>query len=83
MLGRMIDDRVRRMGNFGGQSEARMLLFATLVMADELHEAHRNLPAPGTETGDTDREKQAIRLTALAERLEKLASHLETGAIHP
>lgn len=47
MLGRMIDDRVRRMGNVATQGEARMLLFASLMLADELHEAHsRPAPAP-------------------------------------
>ena len=81
MLGRMIDERVRRLGNFAGQSEARMVLFGALVMADELHEAHRNLPAPGP---GADPQAQAdasaalaARLAALADRIEKLATHLE------
>jgi cell division protein ZapA len=47
MLGRMIDDRVRRLGNIATQGEARMLLFAALMLADELHEVHsRPAPAP-------------------------------------
>ncbi len=47
MLGRMIDERAKRIG--GAQSEARTLLFAALMLADELHDAHRGAPvAPAT-----------------------------------
>ena len=37
-LGRMIDDKLRAMGGAGGQSESRMMLFAALLLADEIHE---------------------------------------------
>ena len=38
LLGRRIDEKLRAMGGAGGQSESRMLLFAALLLADEIHE---------------------------------------------
>ena len=38
MLGRTIDGKLHGMPNLAGQSEARTLLFAALLLADELHE---------------------------------------------
>ncbi|MDE2563805.1 MAG: cell division protein ZapA [Sphingomonadales bacterium] len=74
MLGRMIDDRLRAMGaSAAGQSEARMLLFAALVLADDLHEAQKGGAAHPPE----DASAIAGRIGALADRIEKLASHLE------
>lgn len=65
-LGAMIDARVRQMEGLATQGEARMLLFAALLLADDLHEA-RNRPA------------EAGLLDAVADRLENLAARLETG----
>lgn len=88
MLGRMIDDRARRIG--GGQSEPRMLLFSALMLADELHEAHRQapvevpavseVPSPAS-LAENDAETVA-RVLQLAERIEKLALALEEGALN-
>ncbi|ABD26410.1 conserved hypothetical protein [Novosphingobium aromaticivorans DSM 12444] len=80
MLGRMIDDRARRMG--GAQSETRMLLFAALMLADELHEAHRQAPAPQpviepVPAPPAIKEETVARVHLLAERIEKLALALE------
>ncbi|HQS70801.1 MAG: hypothetical protein B7Y36_02775 [Novosphingobium sp. 28-62-57] len=86
MLGRMIDERARNVGR--GQSETRTLLFAALMLADELHDAHRNAPAATAEpvvesTGDAPlADDQTVdRVIALAERLEKLAIALEQGPV--
>lgn len=66
-LGRMIADKVEEMG--GAHNEPRQLLFAALLLADELHEArNRTPPAPAIEPE---------RLEALATRLENCASALE------
>lgn len=79
MLGRMVDERAQKIGS--GQGEARMLLFAGLMLADELHEAHRNAPAPAATNSGQDRaDAAAERIGKLAERLEKLASALEEAA---
>ena len=82
MLGRMIDDRVRRLGNIATQGEARMLLFAALMLADELHEVHsRPAPAPppppppAHEPASLPPELVA-RVGKLVERVENLAQKL-------
>lgn len=89
MLGRMVDERARRIGS--GQGEARMLLFAGLMLADELHEAHRQAPtappiqnAPiGDDRAEVEARAEAIatRIAGLAQRLENLAAALEDGAV--
>lgn len=77
MLGRMIDDRVRRMGNVATQGEARMLLFASLMLADELHEAHsRPAPAPQPGPPAAPSPELVARVARLAERVENLAHKL-------
>ena len=80
MLGRMIAERAQRAGGGAGQSEPRMLLFAALMLADELHEAHRNAapPAPPVETRPAA--EVIARIETLAARVEKLAAHLEEPA---
>lgn len=80
MLGRMIAERVTRGGGSPGQSEPRMLLFAALMLADELHDAHRQAPAPQAEmpAGEARPAAEVIaRIENLAARVEKLAAHLE------
>jgi cell division protein ZapA len=84
MLGRMIDERAGKVSAGPGQSESRMLLFAALLLADELHDAHRQAPPPPPETPAADAEEAgrtaaevAARIEALANRVEKLAAHLE------
>jgi len=69
-LGKIIDSKVTESG-LAGQSEARMLLFAALLLADENHDlagkvASSHLPDALDE-----------RLALLAERLENLAALLE------
>lgn len=84
MLGRMIDERARRIGAHT-QSEPRMLLFAALVLADELHEAHDAAPPPPpapepvSPPAPPPGASAAImaRIEAIAARVEKLALHLE------
>lgn len=83
-LGQVIDRKVHALGASAGQNEVRMLLYAALVLADELHEVTANAPqaAPSSPlpaaAGD-----QSAQLERIAERLENLASRLETGASIP
>ena len=71
-LGAMIAAKIGTMGDAASQSESRMLLFAALLLADELHEATvRASPAP------LQSSQSAERLNAIAERLENLADGLE------
>ncbi|HEX8623248.1 MAG TPA: cell division protein ZapA [Allosphingosinicella sp.] len=59
----------------GSLSEARQLLFASLLLADELKE-HRSGQAPAAEPDPA----LADALERLAERVESLAEQLERGA---
>lgn len=72
-LGRTIDAKLQAMGGMAGQSESRALLFAALLLADELHEAKRSAapPSPSELGGDPD------LLEAIATRLENVAQLLE------
>ena len=72
-LGRTIDAKLAEMGEQTGLSESRMLLFAALLLADELHEVRQadrgSQPAMSEQAGR--------RLAGIAERLENLAARLE------
>jgi len=72
-LGRSIDGKLQGMASLSGQSEARTLLFAALLLADELHE----LRAGGVASGAADGGRTAETLESLADRLERLAERLE------
>jgi cell division protein ZapA len=71
-LGRMIDAMIT--GSMRTLSEPRMLLFAALMLADELHEARTAAQAAA------DAEARAGRI---ADRLETLAQDLEERAANP
>ena len=69
-LGRTIDGKLTGMPNLSGQSEARTLLFAALLLADELHELRAgNAPAEDAQSTEA-LERLAETLEGLAERLE-------------
>ncbi|MDE8653219.1 cell division protein ZapA [Novosphingobium album (ex Liu et al. 2023)] len=75
-LGRMIDARLEAAGGVSGQSEPRMLLFAALLLADELYELRQQpVPAPASIPPGLD-----ARIAAIATQLENLASRLEGRA---
>ena len=69
-LGQMIEDKVRELGP-AGHNEVRLLLFAALLLADELHEARKK-------GGSAPAGVQADVLEALAARIENCASALES-----
>ena len=68
-LGALIDGKIADLGN-AAQGETRQLLFAALLLADELHEARGKLAA-------SDPQAHAPALERLAARLENIASALE------
>jgi cell division protein ZapA len=75
LLGRSIDSKLQGLTNLSGQSEARTLLFAALLLADELHERNLgNAPATAVEADP----QAAEALETLASRLEALADRLES-----
>lgn len=72
-LGQLIDEKVQTIGT--GHNEVRQLLFAALLLADELQEGRTHGgAAPAAAAPATD---HSATLEALAERLEKCASALE------
>jgi cell division protein ZapA len=74
MLGRSIDGKLADIPNLSSQSEARTLLFAALLLADELHEARSDgAPAAAEDDGTAE------ALEHLAGRLEMLAGKLESA----
>ena len=81
-LGQLIHGKIAQMDGIAGQSEARMLLFASLLLADELHEARKGsggAVAPTAVAAASPAEDPALaeRLEAVAAALEKCASALE------
>jgi cell division protein ZapA len=78
MLGKLIDTKLQTMGGAVGQTETRMLLFAALLLADELHEKNAGT-APASPPAQTA--TPAIdpgKLETIATRLENLATQLES-----
>ncbi len=76
-LGQIIDDRLSGHNGFSGQSEVRTLLYAALILADEVHEIQGGgvplSPAaqePALDADPAPFEHLADRLEAIAERLE-------------
>ena len=77
-LARVIDEKLGSMGaNLSGQ-EAKNLLFAALLLADELDEAKKAAVDPAEPAIDAD--KLAGQLERIAIALENAASTLESGA---
>ncbi len=77
-LGQAIDAKLASLGGNAGQNEPRTLLFAALLLADEVHELKSRAQAAPAPTLPLDAPPlPAERFEALAERLEKLAESLE------
>jgi len=79
-LGRMLHDKLSTIPGGATQNDSRSLLFAALLLADELYELRKSAnPQP-----QADRAPGAVvapaQLEALAERLEALAAALEMPA---
>ena len=72
-LARTIDAKLAGLGETAVPGDSRMLLFAALLLADELHERDQGAPT-GIDAG------VAQSLAAIAGRLERLAEKLEEAA---
>ena len=71
----LVDAKGREaLAGLGALSEARMLLFASLLLADQLIEKRGVVAPPPPSPPDP---QVVRRVDALAERLERLAGHLE------
>ncbi len=78
MLGASIDKKLSELENLHGQSPERVLLYASLLLADELHEAKTGTPSRAPSAMD---ENAAAKLEDMADTLETLAMQLETGTL--
>jgi cell division protein ZapA len=76
-LGKVIDRKVHALGGSAGQNEVRMLLYAALVLADELHEAAAAQPAASSASPPAMPPELAGNLERIALTLENLAERLE------
>jgi len=74
-LGRTIDEKIQAMG--GGHNEPRQLLFAALLLADELHEARHRSGGVQPTVPTPQPDLHADALEAIAARLENCVTALE------
>lgn len=82
-LARYVDSKVRGFAKeLGPIGEARLLMLAALVIADELAEAHESSgPALAAAGGASEESALAAEVDNLAQRIETIAARLETGHI--
>jgi cell division protein ZapA len=84
-LGAAVDAKAQESGGAsGGLNESRLLLFAGLLLADEIHEIRASGTGNAPQTmqsapslSDADAERMAATLEKLADRIERLAAGLE------
>ncbi|MEO9600569.1 cell division protein ZapA [Parasphingorhabdus sp.] len=80
-LAAMVDSKARESGDPTGLTESRMLLFTSLLLADELHGAQSagsGAAATSAPTQTAAMDDQAVAaLEKLADRAEQLANSLE------
>jgi cell division protein ZapA len=80
-LAAMVDTKAREAGDPAGLTESRMLLFTSLLLADELHGAQAAMAEPAVTTApakpDPINEQAIVSLEKLADRAEQLANGLE------
>ena len=83
-LGRMVDAKAREAGgSAGGLNESRQLLFAALLLADQVNETGGVAAASPQGSASVDEAaalKMAQSIEKLAERVESFASGLEQKA---
>ncbi|RJY08710.1 cell division protein ZapA [Aurantiacibacter aquimixticola] len=78
-LGRSIDTKLAALEGLHGQTPERVMLYASLLLADELHEASNGMAAPTPPSEPAVDARQAEVLEKLADRMEDIAMQLETG----
>ncbi|MBP6378812.1 MAG: cell division protein ZapA [Sphingorhabdus sp.] len=82
-LGAMVDSKAREAGgSAGGLNESRQLLFAALLLADQLNEANGGVAmVPANKAIDEQTAVKMVQsLEKLAERVESFASGLEQAS---
>ncbi|MFC0408069.1 cell division protein ZapA [Roseomonas elaeocarpi] len=73
-----VDRRVHSVRSMGGSfGESRLLLLASLLLADEVHDLRVELSQARAGIAPADNPQMAERLTRVAERIEGIAAQLE------
>ena len=80
-LGKEIDSRIADLPQASRRSEPQTLLYAALLLADELHDIRTGETVPAPAPGEDDLAAIAGPLEKLAERLESIADELEQDDI--
>jgi cell division protein ZapA len=77
-MGREVDQRIESVKSSAGQSgEARMLVMASLLLADELHELRLALQTAQSGAQPNGDSRLGRRLSRMAKRAEDIAAGLE------
>ena len=77
-LGNLVDTKAREAGgSAGGLNESRQLLFASLLLADQLYDAQPEAATDSAKFNTGIDAKMAEALERMAERLEKRVQALE------
>jgi cell division protein ZapA len=80
-LGNLVDTKAREAGgSTGGLNESRQLLFASLLLADQLYDAQPGVATDNAKLTAGNDSQLADALERLAERLEKRVQALEDQA---
>ena len=77
-----IDKKITTMGSMAGATDTHVLVMASLMLGDELFDAHSRLEttragAGGGNPGAVEEESVAASISHLASRLESIAARLE------
>jgi cell division protein ZapA len=82
-LGNLVDAKAREAGGAaGGLNESRLLLFASLLLADQIYDSSSKLTPNGQSSGLSEEMAKQIGQTVerLADRIEMLVLRLEQSA---
>lgn len=72
-----IDKKITSMGSLAGATDTHMLVMASLMLGDELFDAHSRLDSAGAQPAAEAEESVAASISELAGRLESIAARLE------
>jgi cell division protein ZapA len=82
LLAASVDEMIQEAGGTaGGLNESRQLLFASLLLADKLHEANAKAASAASLQSNgqnSDVIQQAVIMEKLADRIEAIADKLES-----
>jgi cell division protein ZapA len=77
-LAAMVDEMIHEAGgSAGGLHESRQLLFASLLLADKLHDAQTKIPVSSPNSASVSE----IQIDQAAAAIEKLADRIEAFAV--